>query len=161
MERAIRLTLENVPAVMFVTALVVASFVSDISSVAERYLSWLLLLAVGVQGIWAGVTHVFFPETGARYIGWQTSPFQTELGFADLSIGVVAVLSFWQGLEFKAAVVAYIALFYIGVGCGHIRDMRVSGNRAKGNFGALLTMTLIKAVGLPVLLFLVCMEQNG
>lgn len=154
MERAIRLVLENVPVAMVVMALTGAGFFSDIPSVAERYLAWLLFLAVGIQGIWAGVTHVFFPETGARYIGWQTSPFQTELGFADLSIGIVAVLSFWQGMEFRAAVVIYISLFYIGVSFAHVRDIMASGNREKGNFGILLVMTVVKAIGLPVLLFL-------
>ncbi len=153
-ERIIRLTLENVPAVMFAAALIGATLISDIPGAAERYLSWFLLMTVGLQGLWAGATHVFFPETGARYIGWETSPFQFELGVADLAIGVVAVLSFWQGLSFKAAVVAYISLFYCGVSIGHIRDMMKSGNHAKGNFGALLGMTVVKAVGLPMLLWL-------
>jgi len=153
-ERSIRLVLENVPIVMFVAALTIATFISDIPVVAERYLAWLLLLAVGVQGLWAGATHVFFPEVGARYIGWKTSPFQTELGFADLAIGFAAVLSFWQSPAFKGAVVAYITVFYVGVGWLHLRERVRAGNRAKGNFGVLLAMTVVKAAGLPVLLWL-------
>lgn len=153
-ERTIRLTLENVPVVMFAAALIGATLFSGIPGAAERYLSWFLLTAVGLQGIWAGATHVFFPETGARYIGWKTSPFQFELGVADLAIGIVAVLSFWQSLPFKAAVVAYISLFYLGVSIGHIRDRLESGNREKGNFGALFGMTVIKSIGLPILLWL-------
>jgi len=153
-ERAIRLTLENVPVVMFAAAMVIATFFSAIPGTAERYLAWLLLLTVGVQGLWAGATHVVFPETGARYIGWQTSPFQTEIGFADLAIGVTAILSFWQGAEFKAAVVAYITLFYLGVGWVHIRDKIATGNQQKGNFGGLLVMTLVKAAAFPMLLWL-------
>lgn len=153
-ERAIRLTLENVPVVMFAAAMVIATFFSAIPGTAERYLAWLLLLTVGVQGLWAGATHVVFPETGARYIGWQTSPFQTEIGFADLAIGVTAILSFWQGTEFKAAVVAYITLFYLGVGWVHIRDKIATGNQQKGNFGGLLVMTIAKAAAFPMLLWL-------
>lgn len=152
-ERAIRLVLENVPTVMFVAALVMASFFSGIEPVAERYLAWLLLLAVGVQAICAGTTHVLFPETGARYVGWKTSPFQTELGFADLALGIVSVLSFWQGLEFKGALVAYIAIFYAGLCWVHMRDMLASGNREKGNFGGLLVMTAVKAIAFPLLLW--------
>lgn len=153
-ERVLRLVLENVPIVMFLAALVIATFFSGIPEVADRYLTWLLFLAVGVQAIWAGATHVVFPEAGARYIGWQTSPFQTEVGFADIAIGVTAVLSFWMGLEFKAAVVVYTCLYYLGLSWGHIRDAVRSGNREKGNFGALLVMTIVKALGFPVLLWL-------
>jgi len=35
---------------------------------AERYISWLLLLAVGCEMVWAGFFHVFFPETAASFI---------------------------------------------------------------------------------------------
>ncbi|MBH1974315.1 MAG: hypothetical protein I8H94_04470 [Rhodobacteraceae bacterium] len=158
-EKAIRATLENVPAVMFVAALIIATFFSSNPGMADRYLTWLLFLAVGVQGLWAGTTHVFFPKVGARYIGWDVSPFQAELGVADLAIGFVAILSFWQGLEFKAALVAYLVVFYLGVGLIHIRDAKARNNHAKGNFGALLGMTLLKAVTLPVLLWLAIHQQ--
>ncbi len=152
-KRIIRLFFENIPIVMFSSALLLATFVSDIPVWPERYLAWLLLLAVGVQGVWAGVVHVFFPNVGARYIGWTSSPFQTELGVADMAMGCIAILSFWQGMGFRSAVVIYVAIFYLGVACVHVRDMKNSGNREKGNFGVLLAMTFIKAVGLPVLLW--------
>ena len=152
-ERIIRLALENVPTIMFAVALFVATFLSSIPGTAERYLTWLLFLSAGVQGLWAGTTHVVFPKVGARYIGWQPSPFQTELGFADFALGVIALLSFWQGLDFKAAVVAYITIFYLGVTWVHLRDRIRSANSAKGNFGALLAMTIIKAAGFPLLLW--------
>lgn len=153
-ERFIRLVLENVPTVMFVAALLIATFLSDIPGAPERYLTWLLFLTVGIQGLWSGTTHVMFPEVGARYIGWKTSPFQTELGFADFAIGVTATVSLWMGLEFKAAIVIYISLFYLGVSWVHIREAWVSGNKEKGNFGGLLVMTIIKAFGFPTLLYL-------
>lgn len=97
-----------------------------------------------------------FPKIGARYIGWQESPFQTEVGFADLAMGVMAIFSFWQGLAFKSAVVSYVTVFSLGVGWGHVRDRIRNGNSAKGNFGVLLAMTVIRAIGLPVLLRLAC-----
>lgn len=153
-ERSIRLILENIPTLMFAAALVMATFVSGIEGIADRYLAWFLLLTVGIQGIWAGTVHVVFPEVGARFIGWQESLFQTEVGFADLAMGVMGILSFWQGLEFKAAVVAYVTVFYLGVSFGHVRDRIRTGNSQKGNFGALLAMTIARAIGLPVLLWL-------
>lgn len=155
-ERTIRAILENIPALMFAAALIAATFLSHILGVAERYLTWFLFLPVGVQGIWAGTTHVAFPDVGARYIGWQKSPFQTEVGFADLAMGSMAVLSFWSGLEFKAAVVLYATVFYCGVSFVHLRDRLTRGNVTKGNFGALLIMTIVKIAGLPLLLWITC-----
>ena len=46
-----------------------------------------------------------FPAVAAAHIGWQTSPFQFEVGMADLAIGITACLSFWRDLSFKAAAI--------------------------------------------------------
>ncbi len=50
----------NLPAVLFVIALVVATIRRGQDSRAERFLSWMLLLPIGLTGIWAGTFHVFF-----------------------------------------------------------------------------------------------------
>lgn len=63
-ERTIHMVLENVPVVMFVAPLAIATFVSDIPNTAERYLTWLLFTTVGLQGIGAGTMPVIFPEVG-------------------------------------------------------------------------------------------------
>ena len=95
--------LRNLPAVLLVAALVLAALRRGYGSTAERFLAWILLLPIGVTGLWAGLTHVFFPTVAAAHIGWQTSPFQFEVGMADLAVGITACLSFWQDLSFKAA----------------------------------------------------------
>lgn len=151
---AIRFVLTHMPLLLTLAALICATLLRGIPGAAERYLAWLLLLAVGVESIWAGAFHVFFPKTAASFIGWQTSPFQFEIGVADLAIGIVAVISFWRGLGFKAAVVGYVTLFYAGVAIGHVHQMLSAGNTSPGNFGTLLILTLAKVVLLPLLLHL-------
>ena len=86
--------LRNLPAVLFVVALAVATICRGHDSTAERFLSWMLLLPIGLTGIWAGTFHVFFPTLAAKLIGWEVSPFQFEVGMADLAIGVTACLAF-------------------------------------------------------------------
>jgi hypothetical protein len=149
---AIRFVLTHMPVILTLLALLCAMIIRRGPPPAERYLSWLLLLAVGAESVWGGAFHVFFPSTAASFIGWQTSPFQFEVGVADLAISIVAVVSFWRGLDFKAAVVGYIVLFYGGVAIGHVHQMLTAGNTSPGNFGALLVLTLIKLVVLPWLL---------
>ena len=81
---SISFTLRNLPAVLFVVALLVAALRGGSEPATERFLSWLLLLPIGVTGLWAGAFHILFPATAAAYIGWQVSPFQFEVGMADL-----------------------------------------------------------------------------
>ena len=153
MTDAIRFLLSNVPAIMFATAIVIATLLRDGRPASHRFLDWMLLLSVGVETLWAGLFHVFVPHVAAASIGWQVSPFQFEIGVADIAIGLVAIASFWRSLPFKSAVVAYIAIFYFGVAIGHVRDAAEAGNFAANNFGLLLLMTIAKIVMLPVLLW--------
>jgi hypothetical protein len=148
---AIRLLIENLPTVFFVLALLLATVTRGIPQPAERYLSW-ILLSLGLQGVWAGGTHVLFPETAARFIGWQVSPFQFEIGIADIAHGVVALLSFWRPLAFKAAVVTFTFVFYVGLAYGHFHHIATAGNMAPGNAGLLLALTIVQPLLLVGLL---------
>ncbi|MFO1132793.1 MAG: DUF6790 family protein [Hyphomicrobiales bacterium] len=151
MAQIISFVLSNIPAVCFALAIVVALLRHDGQSFAARLLDWLLLLPVGVGGVWAGFFHITFPQMAAQSIGWQPSPFQFEIGVADAAIGVAGIVSFWRTLPYKAAVVLYIVLFNLGVAVGHIRDA-MAGNFAPNNFGLLLAVTLAEMILLPILL---------
>ena len=58
------------------------------ASSIDRLLRYLFLFPLGVQGLWAFVGHVFFAEQSAASIGWATSPFQYEVGVANLGLGL-------------------------------------------------------------------------
>lgn len=133
---SIAFILSNLPAFLFVAALVIAAFrMTPRWSTPERFLSWILLLPVGVTGLWAALFHIFFPSIAAADIGWQPSPFQFEVGMADLAIGVTAVASFWCSLPFKAAAVWVSSVFLLGDAVGHVHQMLAAGNFAPGNAG--------------------------
>jgi hypothetical protein len=148
---AIRLVLTNSPTILFVAAFVCAWLVASSESFPARLLSWLLLLSVGVENVWFGCLHMALPGISAATIGWEPSPFEFEIGAADMALGVIAVVSFWRSLDFKAAVVIYVTLFYLGVAAIHIQEAAMAGNFAPNNFGMLLILTLIKMVLLPLL----------
>ena len=128
-------SIRNLPAFLFVLAFVGALLNRHDRPAAERLLSWVLLLPIGGASLWAGIFHVFFPATAAAYIGWQASPFQFEVGMADLAIGVTACIAFWRDLGFQAAVVTTASIFLLGDAIGHVRQMIVAGNFAPGNAG--------------------------
>jgi hypothetical protein len=58
---------------LFVAAIVLALSLRA-GTFVESLFAWILLLPVGVTGLWAGATRVFFPATAAAHIGWQVSP---------------------------------------------------------------------------------------
>ena len=152
--------LRNLPAVLFVVAIAAAAVRRGHEPPAERFLSWILLLPIGVTGLWAGLFHVFLPATAAAHIGWQTSPFQFEVGMADLAIGVTACLAFWRSLAFKAAAVCAASIFLLGDAIGHVRQMVVAGNFAPGNAGVPFYMGVVCPV-LSIALLAVAARAGG
>jgi hypothetical protein len=160
MSEVIRFVLSQMPALLFIAALVLAFVLKRPADFAGRLLDWLLLLPVGVESLWAGLFHIFLPNVAAQSTGWTASPFQFEIGVADAAIGVVAIVSFWRSLNFKAAVIGYIVLFNIGVAIGHVHQAMSAGNFSANNFGLLLALTIVDAVLLPILYVIVRRRQT-
>jgi len=147
----IRFVLSNLPAFLFVLALVVAILSRGRGGPAHRFLDWILLLPVGVTALWAALYHLAFPLQAASYIGWQPSPFQFEVGMADLAIGVVACIAFRSSLSFKGATIWVASIFLLGDAIGHVRNMLMAANFAPGNAGVVFYMDIIlplTAIGL-------------
>lgn len=150
--QAIRLVLTHLPVLLCIAAIACAALSRQPGHWSRRYLAWILLLAVGVDSLWAGIFHVFFPAIASAQIGWQQSPFEFEVGVADISLGLIAVMSFWRSLAFQSAVAMYAILFYAGVSIGHFVQAFGHGDFSPDNFGALLALTIARAVALSILL---------
>jgi uncharacterized protein DUF6790 len=54
----------------------------------EEALRWILYIGVGWTGVVASAMHTVFAKQTAKSIGWQTSGFQFEVGFANLAVGL-------------------------------------------------------------------------
>lgn len=103
---------------------------------AEIFLSYILLFCMGVMGLLAAYAHVFMGPETARMIGWQPgSPFQFEIGMANLSYGVLGVLAFWHWGRFWEAAIIGWAILLIGCFIGHLINYYATGNAAPWNIG--------------------------
>lgn len=100
-------------------------------------LMYLLAIAVGLGALIAGFMHIFNGPATAQMIGWPAgSPFQYEVGVADIAFGAVAFLCiFFRGNFWLAAIIAN-SVFLFGCMIGHIRSLMLSGNMAAYNIGA-------------------------
>ncbi len=159
-ELVISSVLGNFSLVMLIAAIVVAVALhyggrkTGKRSLAEELFRWVALLAVSLPGLFTFVMHVFFAETTAEHIGWQTSPFQFEVGMADLAIGVLGVVAFYPSMGFRVATVLATVCWLGGDAVGHIRQMVIAHNFAPGNAGSwfwtdvLVPLLMVALVGL-------------
>ncbi|HZW47618.1 MAG TPA: DoxX family protein [Microvirga sp.] len=103
----------------------------------ELVLLYLLVLGLGTAGLWMFVGHYFMSDQVAGSIGWATgSPFQHELAFYHLGMGVVALLCLWIRDRYWIAAAVTPALFAMGAGVVHLQDFISRGNTAPANWGA-------------------------
>lgn len=122
--------------------------------VADRLLRYLFFFPIGLMSLWAFVGHVFLPEEAAKAIGWATSPFQREVGMANLGIGVAGVMAAFRGFDFRLATAVVMACFLIGAGIGHILEIVTTGNLAPGNAGPILFTDFLTPIVILCLLWL-------
>lgn len=122
--------------------------------VIDRLLRYLFLFPLGIQGLWAFVGHAFFPERSAAAIGWAPSPFQFEVGVANLGLGLASIYAAFRGFEARVAVAVAAACFLIGAGIGHVRDIVATGNLAPGNAGPIMITDFLTPIAVLVLLIL-------
>ena len=129
--------------------------------VVEALFAYFLLFSIGFSFLYNFVLHTFFGEMTARFIGWEDSPFQAELGFASLGFAVVGFLAFRGSFDLRLAAVVGPALFLLGAAGGHLYQMITAGNFAPGNAGVIFyTDILIPIIGF-VLLWLQRRYERG
>lgn len=122
---------------------------------ADRLLRYINLFPVGLMGLWGALGHIVFPAQSAAAIGWANSPFQYEVGVANLGIGlagiIAAISSNWG---FRAAVAVMTASFLGGAAIGHVVQISQTGNVAVGNAGPILYTDILTPVSMVILLAL-------
>jgi len=99
--------------------------------------------AVGITNVFNFFFHVFFGERTAAFIGWENSPFQAEVGFASLGIGIAGMLAYSRGFQFRFATIIPPVCFSLGAAGGHIYQMVVNKNYSPGNVGLVLPIDII------------------
>jgi hypothetical protein len=115
---------------------------------ADRLLRYLMLFPVGLIGLWAALGHLVFPAESARAIGWATSPFQSEVGAANLGVGLAGLYAAFSSWRARFATTLVVAGFLGGAGAVHIHEIIAAGNFAPGNAGPILVTDLLTPIAL-------------
>src|SRR5215831_5885019 len=103
--------------------------------IVEALFSYFVLFSIGFSSLYNFVFHVFFGKLAARFIGWEDSPFQLEVGFASLGFAVVGLLAFKGSFDLRLAAIVGPAFFLWGAAGVHVYQMITAHNFAPGNAG--------------------------
>ncbi len=109
----------------------------------EQFLGEFVLYSIGYSNIVNFVFHVFFGEMSASFIGWADSPFQAEVGYASLGMGIAGLLAYKRDFSFRFASIIAPSIFYLGAAGGHIYEMIAYDNFSPGNVGLVLPLDII------------------
>lgn len=119
------------------------------------YVAWgaMLFWCVGVTFVLVGIMHAYFQPLAAPSIGWQPSPFEYELGWVEIPLGLVACAAWWRGYEFRVAATLIFATFSFAAAAQHLQEIACCKNYAPNNagptlwFGDLVLPILLLAAG--------------
>jgi 4-amino-4-deoxy-L-arabinose transferase-like glycosyltransferase len=100
----------------------------------EIFLLYLFGVGVAGSGIGGFFGHVFISDSVAESIGWPTgNPFQLEVGFANLAVGILGIVAMGRRDGFREATVIAVTVLGVGATIVHARDIIETGNLAPGN----------------------------
>jgi Family of unknown function (DUF6790) len=100
----------------------------------EIILLYLFAISVGANGLSGAFGHLFLSDLVAEAIGWPAgSPFQLEMGFANLLIGVLGIMAIGRRDGFRTATIIATTILGVGATLVHLQDIVVHGNLAPGN----------------------------
>ena len=100
----------------------------------EVFLIMLFGIGVGGSGIASFFGHVFLSDIVADSVGWPAgNPFQLEMGFANLALGLLGIIAAGRRDGFREATVIAVSVLGIGASIVHFQDLAATGNMAPGN----------------------------
>jgi hypothetical protein len=124
--------------VLFLGAMVIQGFAHGWDTLDDVVVANAVTYLIGAQAFGAGIGHLFFGPPIAESIGWKPSPFQWEVGAANLGIGIAGVLATNFGREYWLAVIIVATTFLWLAAVGHVREIIVKRNFAVSNAGPIL-----------------------
>nr|AIA12821.1 Unknown Function [uncultured bacterium] len=123
----------------------------------EIVFRWTSLFALGFTSIFAAFFHLFFSQYASANIGWPPSPFEYEVAFADLALGVLGILAFKASYGFRLATVIAAIIMFWGDALVHTYQIFMYRNFAVGNAGTWFWMDII----IPVILLIALLKLKS
>ena len=108
--------------------------------IQKNLLRWI----AGASLLYGGLSHILIPEKAASEIGWKTSPFQKEVGYYDIFVGITCILGSTKlGEKFAPGAILIFSGFSFAAGLNHLYENIYKGNASKNNTGFVLWTDLL------------------
>jgi hypothetical protein len=120
----------------------------------ECFFTYFLTIGVGLQSLIVGHLEIYHGDIVATFIGWPNTPFLSELGKANISFGLLGILSFWFKGGWRSATAVGAGLFIMMASIGHYRYFIYEDHSHTENIGPLVVTNMILASCLFILLIL-------
>jgi hypothetical protein len=164
----IGVVLGNLGNILIVVALVAAALEirrsrNEPAAMPATEILWrdLVFYGVGLSFAYFGTLHAFFQPLVAPSIGWQPSPFEWELAWAEYGVALIAILSRGRGAEMRLAATLVFAVFSFGAAAQHIEQIACCQNFAPGNAGTILWIgDIALPLALLILAYLSCKRSS-
>ena len=123
--------------------------------IVDLLLLYYIFIGVGIQGILTGLIQMLHPRFVAEYVQWSLSSFLFELGLANLSYGILGIVSPWMSKGWQKATAIGYGSFLFLTGVGHLIDIIQYGTTF-GNARLFLYLDLL----IPIILFILLILQS-
>lgn len=135
----------SVPAIWVLLAAVGATIHSTRSTTLTRleiWQRWWAVVALGGGSAWMTVSFLFAPEMMTTAIGFNQTPFVTEIAFANLGLAVAGFRALRAGPRERITTGLMAGMFLWGAVLGHVYQSVAHGNFSPGNTGGVLVYDL-------------------
>ncbi|MFZ4896262.1 DUF6790 family protein [Plantibacter sp. Mn2098] len=140
----------SVPAIWLLIVVIGASIHSARSTKLPRleiWQRWWAVAALGCGSAWMTVSFLLFPGIMTTAIGFQQTPFVTEIAFANLGLAIGGFRAIHAGPRERITIGLIAGMFLWGATIGHLYQSFAHGNWNPGNTGGVLLYdVLIPAV---------------
>lgn len=120
--------------------------IRTVPSICQNLLFYQMTVTLTLSGLISFIGHVFRSDYVAESIGWKKgSPFQKELGFAELGYALAGILCIFYQKDFWLATIVLTSPLFLLAGINHIWEMAVKKNYASHN-----TWTIIPDLLMPI-----------
>ncbi|MGK5636811.1 DUF6790 family protein [Streptomyces sp. URMC 126] len=111
----------------------------------ETWQRWWAVAALGCGSLWLTIAFVTIPDGMAATIGFNRSPFEFEIAFANLGLAVMGFRAASPSATARERITVGLGagMFLWGAVIGHVYQWFANGNHAPGNGGGVLVCDVL------------------
>ncbi|MEV0675248.1 DUF6790 family protein [Actinosynnema sp. NPDC050436] len=122
----------------------------------ETWQRWWAIGAFGFGSLWMTVAFLTVPDEMAAVIGFERTPFMTEIAFANLALAVMGFRAASASARERITIGLGGGMFLWGAAIGHFHQWFANGNHAPGNTGGVIVNDIL----IPAVMIVLAMRSR-